>query len=613
MIYATAGHVDHGKTSLVKALTTVDTDRLAEEKARGLTIDLGFAYFEHGDTRIGFVDVPGHAKFISNMLAGVAAIDHALIVIAADDGPMPQTIEHISILETLGITDATVVLTKIDRVDEQQLQQTRSAITNLLESSPFSKAKIFPTSAIDNSGIEALKTYLLSLGRNLKANKDSHFRLAIDRKFTIKGAGVVVTGSIFSGNIETGAEVYLMPQQRKLRLRSLHRQDTEANFASLGDRCAMNVTGNIDHEEISRGNWITSNPELPVSDKLDCQLNLLRHENLPLRTGTPIHFHLGAQHATGRIFLLEQRHVTPGENAIAQIALTAPVSACMGDRFVIRDQSATRTLGGGEILDPYSVNRGRSKPDRLAFLKLLSNPTQRSDSAGLLEKTATGINLTRYSNALNRPVDTGNISKDTSGIYHHTKHLDDLKRRVIATLKDSKKSLQAIKQTLADNTRSALLSLVLQQLIQDKKITQDGNQFCLPVSNPTLSKPTEALWKKVEPILREKPVQPPVTSDLAKQVNLPPAAVDKLLSECVRQGLLVKPVKNRYFLAEAMKQFRSLAKEVAAQNNGQFTVIQFRDASGLGRNLCIELLEHLDGKGFTKRLNDQRIIQDESR
>jgi selenocysteine-specific elongation factor len=611
MIYATAGHVDHGKTSLVKAITHVDTDRLAEEKARGLTIDLGFAYWEEKDTRIGFIDVPGHARFISNMLAGVSTIDHALIVIAADDGPMPQTVEHVAILQILGVTEATIALTKIDRVSEQHLEDSKVAIQNLLTDTPFASAKIFPTSTEDNRGIEALKKHLLSQHRQRGDDVHSNFRLAIDRKFSIKGAGVVVTGSVFSGKIELEDELYLMPQGKKLRLRGLHRQDSEAHAASVGDRCALNISGDVEQEDISRSNWITSQSDLPVSNKLDGQLTLLQFETSALRTGAPVHFHLGAQHTTGRVFLLDNRHLNPAEKALVQISLAEPISACVGDRFVIRNQSASRTLGGGQILDPFSVNRGRSRPGRLAYLNFLTSESNRTDLDGILLQTEVGLDLSQYQRGLNRQLAIDGYDRDKTGLHHHPELIDKSKQLILQAIKTEGQTLSQLRKVVG--TSAALVELTVAQLAHDKKVAHEGSLYRLPDSKPALSKPAESLWARVEPILSEQPLQPPVISELAKKIGLPPAAIDKLLGECIKHGLVVRPVQNRYFKSSAMEDLRKLAVSISESNGGQFTVIQFRDASGLGRNLCIELLEHLDAKGFTKRLGDQRIIQDTNR
>jgi len=614
VIFATAGHVDHGKTSLVKALTGVDTDRLAEEKARGLTIDLGFAYFHKDQNSIGFVDVPGHSKFISNMLAGVAAIDHALIVIAADDGPMPQTAEHVAILELLGIETATVIISKVDRVSIDHLNNTRQSIKNFLATTPYSAAPIYEVSSIEGTGIPELQAHLWTLKPKRATADQEYFRLAIDRRFSVKGSGLVVTGAIFSGRVKINDELRLMPSNLKVRVRGIHRQDTNADFAGPGDRCALNLSGDIDIERVERGQWITSHPALPVSRRLDGQIRLLTSEQIPLKTGLPVHIHLGAQHTTGRVFLLAQRQIEPGESALAQIVSEAPLSSCYGDRFVIRDQSASRTLAGGWTVDPYSVQKGRSKPIRLDTLKQLAlrGPGDRIPPLDALIRIASeGISLEQLSNASNQALLVSEHPIDDSGLSHHQDHVRATQQATLVQVKKVTQTQSQLRQTLG--IRDSYLKLILNQLLAAGKITVHGNQISPAGQKAELSKPAAVLWQKVEPILQREGLQPPVIHDLAKQVNLPPAALEKLLDGCVKQGLLVRPMKNRFFLTKTLDQIRQLAIEVANSEGGEFTVIQFRDKSAMGRNLCIELLEFLDGKGFTKRIGDKRIIQDINR
>lgn len=610
MIFATAGHVDHGKTSLVKAITNVDTDRLAEEKARGLTIDLGFAYQSSGNQRIGFIDVPGHAKFISNMLAGVSTIDHALIVIAADDGPMPQTQEHLDILALLGIDAATIAVSKADRVSGDHLENTRGRIQELLSATPYVDAPMFITSVETGAGINELKSHLFSLHNAKPSRREDYFRLAIDRKFSIKGAGTVVTGSAFSGQIQTGRELWLMPQKKKVRLRGLHRQDEVKDEAGIGDRCALNITGEADQDDINRGDWITDHPDLPVSERIDVELTLLKSELGALRTGTPVHFHLGAKHALGRVFLLNERHLGPGESNLAQIKLEEAISSCTHDRFVIRDQSANRTLGGGRVLDPISVKKGRSKPERIEYLKIIRDQTS-LDLDQLLLACPSGLDLNTLYRGMNLPLSAGNYPQDKRGRSYHSQVFSSAQEQLKQALNKQPASLPDLSRTTG--LKPALCEAALEALVAEKKLNKQGNLYAPAQSQPTLSKPAETLWKKVEPLLSIQPLQPPVTSELAKTLSLPAAALDKLLGECIKQGLIVKPVKNRYFLSSAMQTLRRQAIEVAENHGGEFTVIEFRDASGLGRNLVIELLEHLDSKGFTRRLGDKRVIQDTER
>jgi len=611
MIFATAGHVDHGKTSLVKALTGVDTDRLAEEKARGLTIELGFAYVHHDQQSFGFVDVPGHAKFISNMLAGVAAIDHALLIIAADDGPMPQTTEHVAILELLGIESATIVITKIDRVGPENLATSRQSIQALLSASAYADSPVFEVSSTEGTGLDALKQHLWQLKSARAESSQRYFRLAIDRRFSVKGSGLVVTGSVFSGTVNVTDELRLMPSNTKIRVRTLHRQDTDATRANTGDRCALNLTGDVDIDKVSRGQWITNHPELPVSNRLDAKLRLLTSELTPLKTGLPVHIHLGAQHTTGRVFLLELRQLNPGDSALCQIVSDTPISACYGDRFVIRDQSASRTIAGGWIIDPHSVQRGRSKALRLAILNQLARKEPVSHLDQLISTAKEGIDLTKLLYGLNQTRVESNYPKDESGLSHHRDNLEEFQKKILALLKTSSLPQRDLRLNLG--IKESFLKLILSQLIKTGKVEIDSTDVALVGQSAGLSKPAAALWKKVEPILETSSLQPPVIHELAKQVSLPPAALDKLLAECIKHGLVVRAVKNRYFLPKSLQHLRTQVAKVATAEGGEFTVIQFRDQSKIGRNLCIELLEFLDSKGFTKRLGDKRIVQDINR
>lgn len=619
MIFATAGHVDHGKTSLVKALTGIDTDRLAEEKTRGLTIDLGFAYLHKDKQSIGFVDVPGHSKFISNMLAGVAAIDHALIIVAADDGPMPQTAEHVQILQLLGIEHATIVITKIDRVSEAHLEASKQSVRNLLSSTIFDGSLLFEVDSLQNVGIASLYEHLWERESALRtdvANRDvdeSFFRLAIDRRFSVKGSGLVVTGSVFSGQVSVSDELKLMPDGARVRVRGLHRQDTDAQQAGPGDRCAVNLAGDVELARVHRGQWITNHPALPVSTRLDIEVSMLESESGPVKTGLPVHIHLAAQHTTGRLFLLEQRQLAPGETALAQLVCEAPLSSCFGDRFVLRDQSASRTLAGGKVVDPYSVKKGRSKPQRiteLAFIAQLERD-KKLDLNILLGLAPDGINLEQLASGFNRPRFETDYPTDDQRISYHPDRLKQLVQEAIKIITKNPVSAAKLRQTLA--VRENLLKLVIQQMKATGQVDVNGNEISIPGKSNSLPAPAAKLMEKVKPILQREGLQPPVLHELAKQVNLPAPAVEKLLDSCVKQGILVRPVKNRFFLLDTMQEIRLLAIKVAEAEGGKFTVIQFRDHSGIGRNLCIELLEHLDGKGFTKRLGDQRIIQDKNR
>ena len=371
MIVATAGHVDHGKTALVRALTGVDTDRLPEEKKRGLTIDLGFAYHPLDDDHVlGFVDVPGHERFVRNMLAGVGSIDLALVVVAADDGVMPQTREHTAILDLLGVTECLAVVSKVDKVDADRADEVSVAIDALLSTTGMRGADVHRVSALSGAGMETLAGALRERALGLAARAaNGRFRLCVDRAFMLRGAGLVATGTVHAGIARRGERLVVTPSGHEARIRGIHAQDRPAEQARAGRRCALNLSGrDIESGAVSRGDWIVDRALHGPTDRIDVRLHVLPDEARALRHWTPVHVHLAASHSTARIAVLETGSIAPGGGGRVQIVLDHPLHALAGDRIVIRDQSATRTMGGGTVIDPFSPRRGRARPARLAWL-----------------------------------------------------------------------------------------------------------------------------------------------------------------------------------------------------------------------------------------------------
>ena len=399
MIVGTAGHIDHGKTSLVKALTGVDADRLKEEKARGITIDLGYAYqVLPGGEVLGFIDVPGHEKFIHNMLAGATGIDHVLLVIAADDGPMPQTLEHLAILGQLGLTRGVVALTKIDRVDAARRAAASEEVRGLLAGSLQAGFAILPVSAVTGEGMSALRAHLQGAAERAaliaNSHQDSPFRLAIDRSFTLAGIGTVVTGTVFDGQVAVGDRLMISPLGLEVRVRSLHAQNRQATSGTRGQRCALNIVApQLDRRQIERGQWLLAPALHAPTQRLDARLALLPSEARPLQHWTPVHVHLGAAHVQGRVALLQEAALQAGASALVQLVLDQPVGALHGDHFILRDQSAQRTLGGGLVLDASPPERGRRKPQRAAWLAALEAATPQAALAQLLAVSPVGIDL----------------------------------------------------------------------------------------------------------------------------------------------------------------------------------------------------------------------------
>ena len=407
MIIGTAGHIDHGKTTLVKALTGVDCDRLKEEKARGITLDLGYAYtpLPAGGT-LGFIDVPGHEKLIHNMLAGATGIDFALLVIAADDGPMPQTREHLDIVELLGIRQGAVALTKIDAVSPERLAQAKAEIADLLAGTALAEAPLFPVAAVTGAGIAALRAHLDRMAAEIgERTRQGGFRLAIDRCFTLSGAGTVVTGTAFSGVVKAGDPLLLSPPGKTVRVRSLRVQDTAAESGHAGQRIALALAG-IEKSEIDRGMWLLPPALHAPTHRFDATLRVLPGQP-PLKHWTQVHLHLGAEDVPARIALLGADEIPPGGEHWAQITLERDIGALAGDRFILRDASARHTIGGGRVLDIFPPTRKKRSPERLAMLAALADDNPASALQLATSQQAGGIDLDTY--ALNRNLDTATL------------------------------------------------------------------------------------------------------------------------------------------------------------------------------------------------------------
>lgn len=634
MIIATAGHVDHGKTLLVKALTGIDTDRLADEKKRGLTIDLGFAYhpFDEAGT-LGFVDVPGHIKFINNMLAGVSGIDCALLVIAADDGPMPQTLEHLAILNLLGVKRSAIALTKIDRVSADRIDRVSDDIQHLLVHTSLQGSPIFPLSGLTGEGVDALKQHLQQMAREFEpVPKQGYFRLAIDRCFTIKGAGLVVTGSVFSGSVSIGDELTISPRGIEVRVRGIHAQNRETDTGRYGERCAINITAaSLDKNHIHRGNWLLDAPLHAPTNRIDARINLLATENKPLKHWTPVHIHTAANHVTGRIALLEKSVLAPGDSALVQLVTDELIGLCRGDRLIIRNQAATRTLGGGPVIDPFSPKRGRARRSRIDHLTQMEAPTAQHAAAGLLELYPQGFNLSNFLRAWNLPdeeqrhifdkLDITEVKLNSEGrdylLGFSKKHWHGLKKNVRSSLQEWHKSHpqnlgpaeKQLRQALKPIPPTEVFALVSSQLLAARQILKTGSSLHLPGQSASFTTQEDELWKKVWPLLQKTGLKPPVVHELAATLRLPSRQMEQFLHRAMQLGLLTRVVKNRYFLPETVSELARRVEQLAAELPGQqFSASQYRDKTAIGRNLAIEVLEFFDRAGFTQRVADKRRL-----
>ncbi len=379
MIVATAGHIDHGKTSLVRAITGVNTDRLPEEKARGISIDLGFAYWPQGDGPvIGFVDVPGHERFVRNMLAGVCGIDFAMVVVAADDGVMPQTVEHVRILDLLGVGHGMAVISKVDRVDPVRVAATREEVAALLSTTGLANVPVLEASATSGEGLEAVKAALAAAARTLRSRPRTgrHFRLAIDRAFTLGGSGTVVTGTVVDGAVKPGDRLRLSPVGASVRVRGLQVGGGQVDEAGAGERCAINITG-VATSEVARGDWLVHEAIHAPTTRLQVELSVLPDRESGIAHGARVHLHLGAGECLARVMIAGGGTLAPGAAGIAQLVVDTAVVALHGDRFVVRDASARHTVGGGRVLDPFA-RPPRRGADEGARIEALRSPTAES-------------------------------------------------------------------------------------------------------------------------------------------------------------------------------------------------------------------------------------------
>lgn len=489
MIVGTAGHIDHGKTALVKALTGVDADRLKEEKARGITIDLGYAYSDLGDGRqLGFVDVPGHERFVHNMLAGATGIDAALLVVSAAEGIKPQTIEHLQIVDLLGLDRGIVAVTKADLASDDQILERMAEIETLLSSTSLRGAEMVPVSVLSGRGIEELKSKLLALGESGKT--DTGFaRLAVDRCFVLPGAGVVVTGTVHAGTFRVDDRVLLTPSGLEARVRSLHAQNREAEIGRAGERCALNLTGaRLSKDAIRRGDWVVA-PELHApTDRIDVRLKLLASEAQALKHWAPVHVHMGSAHVMGRVALLEGEQLAPGHEGLAQLVLDEKVGALAGDRAILRDPSATRTMAGASVVDPFGPPRNRRTARRLAELAaLVEGDTEVMPRLLALEQGF--IELARFGQARNlRPAEVEKLLADAQGSQHGgygilASTFEESRRDFVGTLKAYHESNadapglqpERLRVTMKRRWPAAVFRVLLDHELVAKTLVVDGH------------------------------------------------------------------------------------------------------------------------------------------
>ena len=637
MIIATAGHVDHGKTTLVQALTGVDTDRLAEEKRRGMTIDLGFAYanldldLEPGTTAagpgaepLGFVDVPGHERFVRNMLAGVAAIDAALLVVAADDGAMPQTREHLAILALLGVPQLVVALTKADRVNPDRLAEARAEVVALLADGPYARAPVFTLATPSGVGVAALRQHLADSARRLAARRvTGHFRLAVDRSFTLAGAGRIVTGAVLSGRVRVGDAVVVSPHGTPARVRSLHAQNQRADAAHAGQRCALNLSGpELKRAEPVRGDWVVAAAAHAPTTRLDARLQVLASEARALPQHAVLQLHLGAAAVNATVSALDAMALTPGHESWVRLVLDRPVASVQGDRFILRDAAANRTVAGGWVVDPFGPARGRSRPARRVQLAALALADPVQALTTLLAQSPDGVDLAHFASGRNlradeldrllHPLAVLPIASEAGPLGLSAAHAQAWRHRVLTALDDwhgqqpdslgpDGPALRTRLGGVASAPARAVLRATLAALVDAGVVVREGLCHRRSGHQARLADADRALLSRVMAQLQPAGLRPPIVGELAASLGLPLPALVEDLGRLARQGLLVRVAPNRYYLPQTVAELAAHARTLAAESaDGQYDAAGYRDRTGIGRNLTVQVLEFLDRAGLSR-------------
>ena len=704
MMIGTAGHIDHGKTSLVRALTCTDTDRLPEEKKRGMSIELGYAFLAPSDDGpavgegsvasaatagqtkvvpafglprepIAFIDVPGHEKLLHTMISGATGIDFALLLVAADDGVMPQTREHLAVLSLLGIDRGVVAITKIDRVDEARVQEVTQQVTALLADTPLARAPIIPVSATRGDGVAELRQLLRAEAVRLDAahgpdgTADPHdsdspvrasaatepaetiaalpaqmgFRLAIDRVFSLDGVGTVATGTVHAGRVQVGDVLQQLPDgPKELRVRSLHAQNRSTDTAHAGQRCAINLAG-IERDQLQRGHWLAQPGIASVSDRLDVELHLWHAEPRAIRSGTRVHVHLGTTASPAAVAVLDADTLAPGGTGLAQLVLPQPLAAWHGDRLILRDAAGQRIIGGGRVLDSRAPVRYRRTPQRLQLLQALQRPALRDRLAGLLETCEHGVDLRQWQQVFGlASVAAFDASLQT---LPHRRLAGDfiigepawqhLRRTVLDTLAAyHQNATDEIGPDAARLRRLARLRmddahwrLLLDALVKEGSVAQSGAFVHLPEHGSQLAARDETLLQRLTPHLMEAGAQGAWVRDLAEHIGEPAANLRPAMARLARSGHLYQVVKDLYLDAATAARLAALVRQLALAGNEAadatdaqrasnalpiLKVAEFRDASGLGRKRAVQMLEFFDRIGLCRRVGDTHVLRLES-
>jgi len=629
-IVGTAGHIDHGKTSLIKALTGQDTDRLQEEKDRGISIDLGFAHLDLSDgTRAGVVDVPGHERFIRNMLAGAHGLDLVLFTVAADDGVMPQTEEHLDILHLLGIDRAIFVITKIDLMPAARIEEVGQEIRLLTAGTCLENSPVVPFSFVTGQGLDELRSQIARvLGSRRQEPRPGYFRLPVDRVFVLQGHGLVVTGTAQSGEVSVGDRVRCLPGDQLFRVRSLQVHNEPVPSATWGQRIALNLSGS-EKSSLTRGDVICDERFTRSSDRFDASLEVRPSASAGITNHQRVRIHLGTAERMAKLILLGSKAIAkPDEPAFCQIVPSEPIFALRGDRFIIRDQTARRTLGGGVVIHPWPRVHGRREPrleDKLTTL-------QRGHLADvvelfLAESSDFAVPLALVSQFLNRRVEgtaellrqtdsTRIVSFEDDQIYTTRQKWMALRDALVAALEHfhaahplaAGRDMEDLRDNLPGSVPPRLFRAFVEQLEIEKIVSRSGSLLRLPKHTVTLSADEQRLVEQIKGLLAASPLAPPDLKELERTIGIARTKLTEVLRVLEREQSIVRVGDDLYFLTESLDQVRRTLREEFSER-GNITPAMFRDHFNITRKYTIPLLEYLDREGVTVRIGDARRLR----
>jgi selenocysteine-specific elongation factor len=628
VIIGTAGHIDHGKTTLVRALTGIDTDRLKEEKQRGISIELGFAPFAlPGGQKAAIVDVPGHERFIKHMLAGAFGIDMVIFTIAADEGVMPQTREHMDIIELLGVNKGIIVLTKKDMVDEEWLLMMEEEIREYAQTTILKDAPIVAVSAVTGDGIPELLEQIEQLAEGVTEKPVfGQARLPIDRVFTVAGFGTVVTGTLWSGQIKVGDVLELMPVQRQVKVRTLQNHNEKVDTVLAGQRVAVNLQG-IEVADIKRGYLLATPGYMKPSHRVDARLRLLSSSPRTLKNWNRVRFHIGTDETMGRILLLDRDELLPGDEALVQIAMEKEVVCYKNDRFVIRYYSPVSTIGGGFIIDPAASRQKRFNEKVLNEMamkeegslydvvlhELETNPLQIINVKVLAQKTSSTEELIKPE--VEQLLDDEKII-DISGHGGYLSHygIDLINEQIQNTLVKYHESYPMRPGYPREDIRSRLFKAlnakefnqIIKYLSEQKKIAVNNNYLLLPGHTPQPGKQEQAVIEELLENMYKQPFNPPSLDEMKASAGVSEAVFNEIISYLAEQGLLVRISENMYFTRNALEEGKQILSDYFDREK-ELSLAMARDLFNTSRKYALPLVEYYDRVRFTRRVGDLRI------